>query len=512
MTADVQLQETAPVQDVKSEEKQEKVEIDLQEKTTDDNDTAEDEPLVKKDEEPVPKKTVHKEDYEEGMIYLYQANRTPVLPSIDPACLKLETWLRLAEVKYENVEHGMKFKSKEGQLPFIELDGEEYSHMPSIVNVLNGNLDGNLTAQQKCVTSFAVAMLENHFSWVLKAWRSKNSEEMLKAYKIDLQKITGKTWPNILLKFVYKRQVKKIAQAVVAHGIGVHTPEEIESFGQDDLQVLSDLLGEQDYFFGESPSSLDVVAFAHLAQLVYMDSEIKCGLKEWLSEKCTNLVALCDRIKEKAFPDWDELLAPKIVEPEPEDKSEEKVEKEEKEKVEEKEEKKSDAKKEEKESDAKKEEKESDAKKEEKEKVDEKDENEEVSEKEKVAKKEKLDKKSKKESKDKEKKEKEDKKKKEKEDKKKEKEEKKKEEENKKKKEKDAKKDGDKNKDEENTGEKEGEKEVDNKDQETKETTKQDEENKEDPTNEEEKKDEEKPVEVTNNADESILSQENTQL
>lgn len=48
-----------------------------------------------------PKLTVHKIDFEKDVIYLYQFSRTPFLPSISPYCLKVETWLRLAGLKYE---------------------------------------------------------------------------------------------------------------------------------------------------------------------------------------------------------------------------------------------------------------------------------------------------------------------------------------------------------------------------------------------------------------------------
>ena len=30
-----------------------------------------------------------------------------------------------------------------------------------------------------------------------------------------------------------------------AHGLGVHTPEEIEQFGKKDLQALSEMLGDK---------------------------------------------------------------------------------------------------------------------------------------------------------------------------------------------------------------------------------------------------------------------------
>lgn len=51
--------------------------------------------------EPAVKFNVHKLNFEKDIIYLYQFSRTPFLPSLSPYCLKVETWLRLAGLKYE---------------------------------------------------------------------------------------------------------------------------------------------------------------------------------------------------------------------------------------------------------------------------------------------------------------------------------------------------------------------------------------------------------------------------
>lgn len=55
----------------------------------------------KKVEPSPPKITVHKANFEKDVVYLYQFSRTPLLPSTSPFCLKVETWLRLAGIKYE---------------------------------------------------------------------------------------------------------------------------------------------------------------------------------------------------------------------------------------------------------------------------------------------------------------------------------------------------------------------------------------------------------------------------
>lgn len=44
---------------------------------------------------------------------------------------------------------------------------------------------------------------------------------------------------------------------VKAQGIGVHKPDEILEFGQNDLKVLSDVLGDKLYFFGNEPSTVN---------------------------------------------------------------------------------------------------------------------------------------------------------------------------------------------------------------------------------------------------------------
>lgn len=103
-------------------------------------------------------------------------------------------------------------------------------------------------------------------------------------------------------------------------------------FGQNDLKVLSDVLGDKLFFFGNEPTTviinidffyfpdntnfinikifflqLDVVAFANLAQLFFLDKEVECQLRDYLVDNFDNLVEHTNRIKERCFPDWDDM-------------------------------------------------------------------------------------------------------------------------------------------------------------------------------------------------------------
>ena len=86
---------------------------------------------VKKLQKPFPDKDI---------VYLIQFPVSPYIRSISPFALKLETYLRLKKIKYEPV-YSLKF-SKKGQIPYIELNGEQIS-------------DSNICIQELEIRGFA---------------------------------------------------------------------------------------------------------------------------------------------------------------------------------------------------------------------------------------------------------------------------------------------------------------------------------------------------------------------
>merc|ERR1712115_375999 len=100
---------------------------------------------------------------------------------------------------------------------------------------------------------------------------------------------------------------------------------------------------DKEFFFGDEPAMLDLVVYSHVAQLVMIEKDYPCSLRDYLEADCKNLVGLVNRMKDRCWGDhWanatgEEMdLNPHIPKPEPaaepepvEEKKEEEAKKEE---------------------------------------------------------------------------------------------------------------------------------------------------------------------------------------
>lgn len=297
-----------------------------------------------------PPPAVHKKDFEKDVVYLYQFNRSPKVPSISPYCLRVETWLKLQGIKYENVAHNGKLRSKRGLLPFVELNGEEIADSELIIKTLSKqlekDLDEGLSAEQSTVQHAMVAMTDNSLKWAFTHWMNRDMNNAVRGYNLNLQQLMGSKMPNAILAFLMKQTYfRKVTKNLKAAGFGCYTNDEIDEMGKRDLKVLSETLGEKQFFFGDEPRTLDLKSFVWLAMILNVEAETPCPLRDYIQEECKNLVGVYNRMKDRAWADhWDEAtgdkldLNPHIPKPEPEVKEEEKKEEEKKEEGDKKEE------------------------------------------------------------------------------------------------------------------------------------------------------------------------------
>ena len=103
---------------------------------------------------------------------------------------------------------------------------------------------------------------------------------------------------------------RRVLKAMWYQGIGRHSPDEIRTIGEADLQSCAEFLEEKLFFMGDQPTLVDATMFGFLAELAWHMPPDHWSTK-CVTEKHKNLVNYCYRMKARYWPDWDDLLISK---------------------------------------------------------------------------------------------------------------------------------------------------------------------------------------------------------
>ena len=228
------------------------------------------------------------------MITLYHFGPNLGLPDPSPFCLKVDLYLRAAGLEFQTragFQHMR--KAPKGKLPFIDDSGTIVPDSTFIIAYLKGKygdpLDRDLGAEQKAVAHAFTRMLDENFYWCV----------------VHSRWIDPAAWPVVSrtsfggMPFPLSRIVPLVARRKArgqlhAQGIGRHSVDEILQIAKRDLEALSGHLGNREYFLGERLTTLDVVAYAFLAEVLV--PELDSGLKR-LTLGYANLVKFVERIR-----------------------------------------------------------------------------------------------------------------------------------------------------------------------------------------------------------------------
>lgn len=231
------------------------------------------------------------------MITLNQFPPAFGLPNASPFCMKLELYLCMAQLPYCKRYTLALPRAPKGKLPWIDDDGTVVADSGLIVEYLEqkfGNpLDAGLTRLQRAQALAIARLLEEHLYWTVlyDRWIS------MPGWKMTREAFFGALpWPlRVLVPWAARRSVRA---ELHGHGMGRHTPAQIHAFGVADIDALAALLGEQTYFLGERPTSIDASAAAFLANIlmVPLDTPLKAAALGH-----ANLVAYCQRMAHQYF-------------------------------------------------------------------------------------------------------------------------------------------------------------------------------------------------------------------
>jgi len=94
---------------------------------------------------------------------------------------------------------------------------------------------------------------------------------------------------------------EKMREDMELHGIGRHTPDEVQLLGLADIKAIEQLLGEQAYLFGEQPSDVDASVFGIMAQFIV--PPLQCAISDYARDSEV-LRGYTDRILQSYFPEY----------------------------------------------------------------------------------------------------------------------------------------------------------------------------------------------------------------
>ncbi len=213
------------------------------------------------------------------------------LPTVSPFCLKLDAWLRMTGIAHESHTAATPFAGPKGKAPWIEEGGTKLGDSSFIIAHLmerHGiDPDAHLTPAQRGMAVAIQRLIDENLYWTMvhDRWVNEANWRIFRDVVLGGLPVPARR----LLGPVARRGVKKQLQG---HGIGIHSAAEIAAIGRRDVNALSSILGDQDWFFGDTPSSTDAVVYAQLVNIwrAPFESEVRRAIGQ-----TPNLVAFIDR-------------------------------------------------------------------------------------------------------------------------------------------------------------------------------------------------------------------------
>ncbi|CAJ0930325.1 unnamed protein product, partial [Mesorhabditis belari] len=257
----------------------------------------------------MPTEKLFQRNWKRGVVYLFQLPRAGIIPSVSPFSLKLETWLRIVDIPYENISTEFKKTSSKGQVPFIEYNGHQYADTSNIIEFLikefhKENFDSFLSPLDIANRQAFHHLIEQSIVWATLANRSQPECGWMFTEKGLLSHFTG-VKKFVAEKVIGPRFQKNLKSSTHTQGYGRYSIEELELIIKNDLTALDTFLGEKLFFFGDQPSTFDATAFGPLAQVFF--TPLACrGVQRFAETNCKHLISWADRMKSRFWPDWNE--------------------------------------------------------------------------------------------------------------------------------------------------------------------------------------------------------------
>jgi len=235
-----------------------------------------------------------------GVVIVHDIPPAHHCPSLTPFSVKLQTFLRMTDIKYiVDTKEPLGPKKK---VPWITLDGVDYADTEFIIEMLmkryRKDPDQNLSKELQAVGLAMRVLFEDHLYWGLVHYRYIED---------DLKGLFTVMDTNCFIRFMFRRFKPRIQRTLYGQGFGRHSTAEIHHLVRKGITSVANYLGDKDFMLGDEPHLLDCTAFAFINGLLTC-----CPNNPYdalVKEEYPQLEAYNDRMKARFWPDWNNCIA-----------------------------------------------------------------------------------------------------------------------------------------------------------------------------------------------------------
>ncbi len=203
------------------------------------------------------------------MIELLQFPRGTGLMNLSPFCMKAEVFMRLSGIEHRCINDATPLRTPKGKLPVLRDDGRVVADSAAIVAYLQQRYAAQMPAAlaaPETPTQLALRrLLEEHLyfamlwlRWVDAAGWAFTGPAFFGAMPAGVRHIV----PPLIRR--------KMRRDLHGQGMGRHSRDEICARGVADIDTLAGALGEQPFYGGAQPAAIDAVAYAFLANIIWV--------------------------------------------------------------------------------------------------------------------------------------------------------------------------------------------------------------------------------------------------
>ncbi len=230
-------------------------------------------------------------------IQFFQPPTEPNKPNLSPFCTKLDMIMQLSGLRFDRQ---LQMDPREGpkqKVPFIQDDGHKIGDTQFIEAHLMAAHDVDLLAHlsptDRATGRMIMATVEEQLYFVLVYGRWQ-----VEANWPIMEEIFFGHMPSEIRSDIAIQARQGILRSLFGQGMGRHSEAEVNTLGKRVIDDLAQLLGDNDYFLSNRPTSIDASVYGALVNFAQnpVPTPLRAGL---LAHK--NLSAYLDRISSQFF-------------------------------------------------------------------------------------------------------------------------------------------------------------------------------------------------------------------